>query len=425
MPKGDIRPTRTRGGGSWGGSSDYYYDDEGRGASKQIWEWFVETWEAAGYTEEWLYNRPDSDYYKLLRNSTTRYNLMDIAFHWEPGYRLPYDDTRAHRLVIKKHSEEAWLKFHKLLVEGYKSYREHLDQVQVERAKEREGDMAAYQAQREAERAQVDREDWEQVMSTVEPTVGLFTSEINQVFVPVERIDEDEGDFIDNVVNTYQNGSGWGYDDSKAVGTKLQVTVSLDLSNSMYHNGIHRIASQAFRDIAIVLENMRAMYPEDLYTAYFTFSDDNIWDNDKFGREVSQYSNRPIAGEKWGNFGALRPSQVKHWYGEGPFSGTDTWISPLFEAIERWEVDESDPGCMRLDIIITDAVLEHPTDIRKADVIQERRDGSLQSVFLNFLPEEDWLNSTLPRRCFEVAVNAENISGILRQILAEFLAVSI
>lgn len=425
MAKGDVKPTVSRSyGGSWGGSSDYYYDDEGRGASKSIWEWFVENWEAAEYKEEWLYSLTDSEYYSLLKNSTTRYNLMDITFHWEPGYKLPYDDTRAHRLVIKKQSEEAWLKFHKLLVDGYNRRRETLEQVQRERAVELDGKHAAYQAQREAQRAVIERENWEQVMATVTPTVGLFTSEINNVFVPVNRIDADEGDYIDNVVNTYQNGSGWGYEDTKAVGTKLQVTVSLDLSNSMFYNGIHRTAAQTFRDIAIVLENMRAMYQQDLFTAYFTFSDDNFWD-DKKGREVRQYNTRPVAGESFGDFSMMRPSEINGWPGEGPFDGTDTWIAPLFEAIEAWEVKESDPGCMRLDIIITDAVLEHPKDIRDADAIQERRDGSLQTVFLNFLPEEDWLNSTLPRRCFEVAVDESNISGILRQILAEFLAVSI
>jgi hypothetical protein len=425
MARGDVKPTVARGyGGSWGGSGDYHYDDEGRGASKDIWEWFVENWEAAEYKEEWLYILGDARYYTLLRNSTFRYTLMDIAFHWEPGYRLPHDDTRAHRLVIKKQSEEAWLKFHKLLIEGYNRRKETLEKVQAERAVERDGKHAAYMAQREAEQAIVDRDDWAEIMSTVTPTVGLFTSEINNVFVPVNRIDADEGDYIDDVVNTYQNGTGWGYEDTKAVGTKLQVTVSLDLSNSMYYNGIHHVAAQTFRDVAIVLENMRAMYQDDLYTAYFTFSDDDYW-GDLKGRRVKQYDTRPVAGENFGSFSHMAPSRMKDWYGTGPFEGTDTWVAPLLEAIENWEVEESDPGCMRLDIVITDAVLEHPKDIRDSDVIQERRDGSLQTVFLNFMPEEEWLNSTLPRRCFEVAVDENNISGILRQILAEFLAISI
>lgn len=425
MAKGDVKPTKMRGSsGSWGGSYDYHYDDEGRGASKSIWEWFVDEWTAADFAEEWLYERPDNEYYNLLKNSTHRYNLMDIAFHWEPGYRLPYDDTRAHRLVVKKQSEATWLLFHKLMVEGYNRQKELMEKRRQERAQAWEGEQAAYQAQREAERAVIEREDWKEIMNTVEPTVGLFTSEINNVFVPVQKIDADEGDFIDSVVDVYQNGTGWGYEAEKAVGTKLQVTVSLDLSNSMYYNGIHRIAAQTFRDIAIVLENMRSTYQDDLYTAYFTFSDDDIWD-DKKGRRVVQYNTRPIAGEKFGSFNHMRPSKMKDWYGSGPFEGTDTWIAPLLEAIETWEVENSDPGCMRLDIVLTDAVLEHPVDIRSADVIQERRDGSLQTVFLNFLPEDDWLNSTLPRRCFEVAVDANNVSGILRQILAEFLAVSI
>lgn len=429
MPKGDVRPTISRGGsGSWGGSGNYSYDDEGRGSSKNLWLQFERLWTAEDFAEEWLYDRPDEDYYNWLRNSVSRYRLLDFAFQREPGYELPYDDTRAHRLIIKKHSEEVWLKFHKCLVEGYERQKELLIKVEHERAEENKGKNAAWIAQRDAARAIVDREDWEQITETVRPTVGLFESELNSTFVPVNKFG-DQGDYIDDVVEVYQGGSGWGYEDKKAVGTKLQVTISLDLSNSMYYNKIHQVAAHTFRDIAIVLENMRALYPYDLYTAYFTFSDDGwSWDNNgKYGREVMGYNNnRPVEGETFGDFKDIVPSKVNKWIdSKGIFKGTDTWIAPLFEAIEGWEVDNSDPGCMRLDIIITDAVLEHPKDIRDADVIQERRDGSLQSIFLNFMPEEDWLNSTLPRRCFEVGVNADNVSGILRNILSEFLAVSI
>jgi hypothetical protein len=172
---------------------------------------------------------------------------------------------------------------------------------------------------------------------------------------------------------------------------------------------------------------MRAMYPDDLYTAYFTFSNADWFDKNNFGRRVDSYNRkRPVEGETFGDFNKIRPSEVNGWNNySGIFDGTDTWVSPLFEVIERWENEHSDLGAMRLDIIITDAVLEHPKDIRDADVVQQRRNGSLQSVFLNFMPEEDWLNSTLPRHCFQIGVNADNVSGILRNILSEFLAVNV
>lgn len=428
MPKGDVRPTLGRGSGGWGGSGYYSYDDQGRGGSKHAWDNFFDGWSAASFAEEWLYNRDDYDYHFWLKNSVRRYRLLDIAFHRSPGYELPYDDTRAHRLVIKKHSEDVWLRFHTCLVEGYERQAALLKKEWQERADAQNGKHDAWIAQRDALRAEAELEDWKQIADVVQPTVGLFESEINSTFVPVNKVG-DSGDYIDDVVEVYQGGSGWGYESRKAVGTKLQVTISLDLSNSMYYNKIHQVAANTFRDISIVLENMRAMYPDDLYTAYFTFSDDGwSWDNNKkYGRKVTSYNERrPVEGETFGDFNAIRPSKVNDWVNSsGIFEGTDTWISPLFETIEEWEKEHSDPGAMRLDIIITDAVLEHPKDIRDADVIQERRDGALQSVFLNFMPEEDWLNSTLPRRCFEVGVSADNVAGILRNILSEFLAVSI
>jgi hypothetical protein len=93
----------------------------------------------------------------------------------------------------------------------------------------------------------------------------------------------------------------------------------------------------------------------------------------------------------------------------------------LLEEIEKWEKEESDPGAVRLDIVLTDAVFEHKKDIRESDVIQERRDGQLQTVFLNFMPEKEWLNSTLPKRCFMIKVDKDNVAGILRNVLSEFV----
>jgi len=110
------------------------------------------------------------------------------------------------------------------------------------------------------------------------------------------------------------------------------------------------------------------------------------------------------------------------WGDNSPFTGEDTWISPLFEEIEKWENRYSDPGAARLDIIITDAVLEHEKDIREASRIQEHRNGNLQTVLLNFLPMDDWGDGSIPKRCTQYSANAENIGGMLRQIVQDFIS---
>ena len=426
MAKGDVRPTRSnyRGGG-WGGGGNNYYDDEGRGASKDIWEWFQENFQDSGYTLEWLIGLEDGEYYSLLKNSVERHRLMDIAYERKPGW-FSYGDTRAHRLVIKKLNEAAWLKFHAALVAGYNRHKEFIQKKLHEDAIAWEGRSAAYKAQRDAEQAKLRREDREKLAEVVDITAGMLASELNQAFVGVDKIGTN-GDWIDDVVPTYIDGSGFGYEDKKATGVKLQITVSLDLSNSMYYNSIHIPAAIAFRDLALTLKQLKSEYQDDLHVAFFTFSEDDTWEDAGRGKKAMRLHTRrdPIDENDFMELDEYRPSKIDGMYGQGIFSGEDTWLYPLLSEIQKWEQEESDPGAIKLDIIMTDAVLEHPTDIRKCDVIQENRAGSLQSVFLNFMPEKEWLNSTMPRRCFQMKVDKDNIAGILRSILSEFVAVHI
>lgn len=423
MPAGDVRTNRSRGRGYGGGGGGSSYDDQGRGDSKNVWEWFERNF-TADPTLRWLLSHDDKTYYWMLKNSVERYGLVDIAYMWEPGWKQ-HQDTRAHRLVISKLSEADWLKFHKALVDAYKRHKAKLEEEQKERWNRMRGEQALEQARREAARAIVRREDYEQIQQTVAPTVGMFEAEFNTAFRYVDRV-ADAGDWIENAVDTYIDGTGYGYEDQKATGVKLQITVSLDLSNSMYYNGVHIVASETFRNLVLTLEEMKTNFPEDLFTAYFTFSLD--W-YDRAGRRVDQLVFNPTKKVDEYDTQALSvytPSAIRGWAGyngKGPFEGEDTWISPLFDAIEKWEVKESDPGALKLDIIITDAVLEHPIDIREADKIQERRDGSLQSVMLNFMPTSQWLGSTLPRRCFQMAVDKDNVAGLVRQVLYEFVSV--
>lgn len=423
--RGDVRTQRSSGRGRGGGGGSSFYDDQGRGTSKSIWEWFESNYTAANFSKTWLMDLPDEKCYWLLKNSVERHGLVDIAYYWTPGWN-EYQDTRAHRLVIKHLKESDWCDFHKHLVEGCNNHRAKLDQERKEAATKRDQQYAIAQAQREAAQAIVRREDYEQIQQTVSPTVGMFEAELNTAFRYHDQVG-DAGDWIEEGVDTFVDGSGYGYEQSKATGIKLQVTVSLDLSNSMYYNGVHAVAAETFRNLCLTLEELKKMYTDDLYTAYFTFSLD--W-YEKAGKRVDQlvYTGTPKDEYDLKALTEFSPSNIKAWSADywghkGPFQGEDTWVSPLFEAIERWEKEESDPGAAKLDIIITDAVLEHPMDIRQSDVIQERRDGTLSSVFVNFMKQENWLNSTMPKRCFQMAVDKDNVAGILRQILMEFVSV--
>jgi len=421
MARGDVRPTKSNHGrGHYGGSRTYYHDDEGRGKSKQVWDWFESNFNAHP-TLEWLLSLEDKTYYWLLKGSRVRFGLMDIVYYTEPGWNA-YSDTRAHRLVIKKLNEASWVKFYNRLMVSVKAEEERVEKQEHEAATEREGRYAAYEAQRKAEQAIVDRNDLEQLQATTQLTIGMFENELNTTFVPNDCIG-DNGDWIELASDTYINGSGFGYEEKKATGIKLQITVSLDLSNSMVYNGIATTAAVAFRDICWTLKALKSEHEGDLFTGFFTFSDDAGYNEPKYyGQRASLLKEIEYHTPKnLGEVQFLAPSVLKSVNINSVFQGHDTHIRPLLLEIENWENHNSDAGAVRLDIIITDAVLEHPKDIREADVVQERRNGSLQTVLLNFMPESEWLNSTLPKRCYMLKVDKDNIAGILRNVLSEFV----
>lgn len=431
MAKGDVRSYRGRGGGMGGGS---WYDDEGRGASKELWKWFKAAWMLAEYSREWLFNLEDKDYYRLVDDSTTRYNLLDICHLWatkEEEERIGRKtDSRARRLVEKKHDEDTWYRFHTAMVEGYERHLAEMERRNREFRNKYLEDRQKAAEEREAQRVVVLQEDREHIAQEVELTAGALRSDVHQAVSMKEIYDRDEGEWIDDPVTAYQTGYGFGDEIKERGGIKLQVTVSLDLSNSMWYNNIALAAANAFREIGMSLLQLEEEHQGDLFVEFFTFSQDS-WE--KRGRKAGKLNPaHRIHGfgvtdeerEAFGRFVQYRPSALKDdWGVRCMFDGEDTWITPLFEEIEKWEDKESDPTAARLDLIITDAVLEHPTDIRVVDDIQTRRDGNLQTVMLNFMPEEDWLGSTLPLRCVQYPANSDNISGMLRTVLTHFLAV--
>ena len=424
---GDVKPTisRGRGRGSWGGTSRFY-DDGGKASSKTAWERFEERWNTANDKKMFLLDMSDPECYGYIRASVMRYGLYDIAIVQAPGY-TEWADSRAHRLVEKTFDEELWVKFHTHLVEGYNRHYETIKKEDQIRAEKNQGEREAYIRQQKAEQIKLARDEYREISQSVDQSIGMFESDLSQTFRNVER-EGDDGEWISDPVDVLHGENGWGYSTKKAKGIKLQITVSLDLSNSMVYNGCAEKAGNTYRDLGFLLKAMQAEHPEDLFVSFFTFSGDSYW-SDGAGKEVSRLEIPAYqdGDEGFGEFDQFRSTalaKVDKGWNTGIFTGTDTWLYPLFEQIQKWEKDNSDPGAIRLDVILTDAVVEHKVDIKRSDVIQEQRDGTLSSVFLNFIPEKDWIGSTLPKRSYQIPVTVDTVSGILRNILAEFVAVN-
>jgi hypothetical protein len=365
---------------------------------------------------------PDATYYSLFSASTERYGLMDIAYGSHPGY-FPGRDTRAHRLVLQKHNEQTWLDFWTLMIDGYNRETARKEKERKEKAEKWQGDFEASQRQREAEQARVDREELGNIQPVIDATAGQIHSDLaTTAFIPHDVI-RDYGESIEDIVDAYQGHGGFLTTTSKATDTKLQISVSLDLSNSMYYNNVHQVAAEAFLTVCMSLKAIRDEYPDDVYISFFTFSEDG-WEG--IGKRVRQLEERDTSKAVFGEFDFIKPNTIRTWTranynAKGIFTGEDTYIAPLLKELEEWENKHSDPGAIKLDVVITDAVFEHPKDIRESDAIQEHRNGQLQTVFLNFMNETNWLGSTLPKRSVMVKVDKDNLSGILRNLVSEFL----
>lgn len=422
MARKDVKYSRSRGGGGRSSGSDDY-DDEGRGRSKLVWEDFRDSWEMKSFDCSWLFELDEMYLSELIVKTRYRYNVPDGPSYWkqEPGSyadhvnveeQMRQDDSRVARLVKKECGEDTWYLFYLALIEGYERHQKALCKYEVERNE-------IWKLQREAERAgqlKLKIEETTKLRREAELVAGLLRSDFHEALKFKEVYGQRDGDWLDDPVGAYSTGYGFGEEVKERSGIKLQVTVSLDTSNSMWYNKIAEAAVETFRTVYMALEQLAKENPGDIFYEGFTFSGG---DDGKYARSLSRefYGEREQTESHLGNVEEWREMKSYQFHGE------DTWVYPLFQEIEKWENEKSDPGAVRLDIVITDAVLEHPTDVRRSNVIQERRDGTLQTIFLNLLPEQEWVNSTLPFKCVQYPARVDNIAGMLRNLLAEFVSV--
>jgi hypothetical protein len=239
---------------------------------------------------------------------------------------------------------------------------------------------------------------------------GSLQSEFASAIGWKERFSQPEGDWLDDPVEAMITGYGFGEEMRTSRGIKMQVNLCLDCSNSVRHNGLDEVAQLTLRTMYLGLKMAAEQLPDNSLVV-------NVWTwaHNEDGKGVSLLTTKDVVARKIDN-----PMGVMDgWYAN--FNGEDTYIAPLFERLDGWENAYGDPSAYRLDIIITDGVLEHAMDAKTADVIQERRDGTLQTVVLNFLPMEEWTESRVPKRCVQYPATPDNLIGLMRGVLGSWL----
>lgn len=327
-------------------------------------------------------------------------------------------DAKQAMTTIKRRGEYDWRKVMSKLTEAQRSEinkriqgrQDEIDAEVKDRTEKRRAQLVAKSAEQSAE-----------FHKNADLTAGMLRSDVHQAVTYRDRYGLDDGDWLDNPVAAY-SGRGWAAEERivGAAGVKLQVTLSLDVSNSMWHNGIAQDAIRTFIELGLALNRLAEENEGSVFARSFLFA---MHDDGKHSE--------CLQGNAWGyhlpeemrigEFEMLR-KHVKSTF-VPHFAGDDTYISPLFFAIQTWEMEHSDPGAVRLDLVITDGVLEHPRDITSASRLQEQRDGSLQTVLLNFLPEEEWKDGKLPIRCTQYHIDKDNVGGTLRNLISEFVSV--
>lgn len=263
--------------------------------------------------------------------------------------------------------------------------------------------------------------------------VGEFVSELSSAIRFRMKYGLGQGDWIEEPERFYTDGLVFGEEQAVASQVKLQITLSLDASTSMWMNNIMRYAGPTALSLdRVIRKGMEDLPQGTVHYAPFIFHEKAhklpaSYFNSYAGRldysrkqqgDEQAWPNYPT-GEQFGRaveLGEIAPGGFRS---DFKLSGTETRIAPLFQALSDWEQREGDIHATRLDIVLTDGVLESVRDVEAADRIQQDRNGKLKTVLLNFLPMADWDHFTLPGRCSQVAVTPANLDAVIRDTLSE------
>lgn len=300
------------------------------------------------------------------------------------------------------------------------------DAQQKVRAAEKEAKWQHQQMEWAEEAKKRQQEEFEAKQSIANASLlmlGSLQSETSEVFRRKERYELDQGDYLDDPVSSRLRSGGWMEDVSSRGGFRLQLTVSLDVSNSNWYNRVAAPAIRAFQELTLAARALKAEHPDDVIYSAWLFSKDRDGKGVEYLSALEGgYDKETMAWVKKETDDPLK--ETRKLWGEDKyvphFAGEDSWISPLLEKIADWEKQHEDGGYVKLDIILSDGVFERKVDIARSDEVQASR-GQVHTVIMNFMKEDDWHEGRLPYQVVQYPVTPDNVGGLLRLVLANFL----
>lgn len=403
MAYGDRKSSRSSGGGGGGGRaySGFYDPDPGyRQDSKLMFDLVMGSGDPCDYLKRISLLELARIYHAT--NKITRHGKKD----WQ---RIQAELTEACIQDISKRVEEA------LAEEQADRHRRNEDRERSNR------EWQAEQAVIAEARKQAEYERKEGIVQSAQLMLGSLQSETAEVFQRRERYELDQGDYLEDPVSSRLRSGGWIEDTTRRGGFKLQLTMSLDVSNSNWYNGVAPHSIKAFQELVLAARALKEEQPDSVSYSAWLFS------KNRDGKGVEQLLDYT---KEWSYDGQVQKpiedplKETAKLFGhenrEPSWAGEDSYIYPLLQAIANWEADEVEAGAVKLDIILSDGVFERKVDIATADDIQARR-GQVHTVVLNFMPEEQWFEGRLPFQVVQYSVTSDNVQGILRLVLAQFL----
>lgn len=265
--------------------------------------------------------------------------------------------------------------------------------------------------------------------------VGDFLSDLATAVKFRMKLGQSQGDWIEEPERAFTDGLVFATEIATTADVKLQISLCLDASTSMWMNRLMKSAGPAFLAFDRIIRKAAQDLPQgSISYAPFIFHEKAYkipasYLNSYVGRSVNKdgedrnrdvwptYVNRE-AFQKALDVGELPEGTDRF---EMKMSGTDTLIAPLFRELQTWE-QGNDSNSVRIDIVLTDGVLENAADVAEATKIQEDRNGRLHTVLLNFLSLDQWSEFHVPDRCSQYAVTPESLDSSIRQILNDAIS---
>lgn len=335
---------------------------------------------------------------------------------------------------ISRFNKYDWERILELLSESDKG--EVIKQLKEAQAKEEQAQQdrdAQWRKESEERQAQWaeqakarEQADYDRKMEVVNSSflmLGSLQSETSEIFRRKERYDLEYGDDLEDPVSSRLRSGGWSEDGKSKAGFKLQLSIALDVSNSNWYNKVAGPAIRSFQELVLAARALKDEHPEDVVYSAWLFCENRDGkgvERLKDWEENYDWDTRQTVKKTTDDPLKETRKLFDREHSIPSYAGEDSYIYPLLQAIKAWESIDVGEGYVKLDIILSDGVFERKVDITTADDIQARR-GQVQSVILNFMPEEGWYSGRLPYQCVQYPVTADNVTGILRLVLANFL----